>query len=110
MTRRCPDDATSVPSRERSRFTANGAILQRKRESGSAACLLNEQQCESCDPLAVVVACLGVDGLFCETHPDPDRSPSDGANMVPLAEIETLMRRLLAIRAAAIQPSEASRV
>ena len=27
---------------------------------------------------------VGVDGLFLETHPDPDSSPSDGPNMVPL--------------------------
>ena len=62
------------------------------------------------EPLARAAMALGVDGLFCETHPDPDRSPSDGANMVPLAEIESLMRRLLAIRAAAVEPSEATRV
>lgn len=65
---------------------------------------------EMVEPLAKAAMALGVDGLFCETHPDPDRSPSDGANMVPLGEVESFMRRVLAIRAAAISSSEASRV
>ena len=46
---------------------------------------------------------VGIDGLFTETHPDPDKSPSDGPNMIPLAAIEAMMRRLLAIREAAVQ-------
>ena len=50
------------------------------------------------EPLAKAAMALGVEGLFSETHPDPDRSPSDGANMLPLGEIEGVMRRLLAIR------------
>jgi 2-dehydro-3-deoxyphosphooctonate aldolase (KDO 8-P synthase) len=54
------------------------------------------------EPLARAAMAQGVDGLFSETHPDPDKSPSDGPNMIPLAEIESLMRRLLAIRDAAL--------
>jgi len=50
------------------------------------------------EPLAKAAMALGAEGLFCETHPEPDRSPSDGANMLPLSEIEGVMRRLLAIR------------
>lgn len=53
------------------------------------------------EPLARAAMAVGADGLFCETHPDPDRSPSDGANMIPLGDIEPMMRRLLAIRQAA---------
>jgi 2-dehydro-3-deoxyphosphooctonate aldolase (KDO 8-P synthase) len=45
------------------------------------------------------VAC-GCDGVFFETHPDPDKALSDGPNMVPLAELPALIRRLLNIRAA----------
>jgi 2-dehydro-3-deoxyphosphooctonate aldolase (KDO 8-P synthase) len=41
---------------------------------------------------------IGVDALFCETHPDPDRSPSDGPNMVPLNDFASLLRRLIEIR------------
>ena len=50
------------------------------------------------EPLARAALALGAEGLFCETHPDPERSPSDGPNMVPLAEMEGLLQRLLAIR------------
>jgi len=50
------------------------------------------------EPLAKAAMALGAEGLFCETHPEPDRSPSDGANMLPLGKIEGVMRRLLAIR------------
>jgi 2-dehydro-3-deoxyphosphooctonate aldolase (KDO 8-P synthase) len=50
------------------------------------------------EPLARAAMAVGIDGLFCETHPDPDNSPSDGPNMIPLAELEGVMRRLLAIR------------
>jgi 2-dehydro-3-deoxyphosphooctonate aldolase (KDO 8-P synthase) len=55
------------------------------------------------EPLARAAMALGIDGLFTETHPEPDKSPSDGPNMVPLGEIESVMRRLLLIRSAAIE-------
>jgi 2-dehydro-3-deoxyphosphooctonate aldolase (KDO 8-P synthase) len=50
------------------------------------------------EPLARAAIALGVDGLFCETHPNPDQSPSDGPNMVPLADFAPLLGRLLEIR------------
>ena len=49
-------------------------------------------------PLARAAVAVGVDGLFMETHPDPDRAPSDGPNMVPLARMEALLEQLLALR------------
>ncbi|CAD7694849.1 unnamed protein product [Ostreobium quekettii] len=53
---------------------------------------------EMVEPLAKAAAAMGVEALFLETHPDPDQSPSDGANMVPLSEIPQLLRRIVAIR------------
>jgi 2-dehydro-3-deoxyphosphooctonate aldolase (KDO 8-P synthase) len=50
------------------------------------------------EPLARAAVALGVDGLFFETHPNPDASPSDGPNMIPLDQFADLLRRLLAIR------------
>jgi len=35
----------------------------------------------------------GADGLFLETHPDPDHAPSDGPNMIPLAMLDELVMR-----------------
>jgi 2-dehydro-3-deoxyphosphooctonate aldolase (KDO 8-P synthase) len=52
-------------------------------------------------PLARAAVAAGVDGLFLEIHPDPDRALSDGPNSLPLADVEPLLRTLLAIRAAA---------
>ena len=50
------------------------------------------------EPLARAAVAVGADGLFFETHPAPDDSPSDGPNMVPLEEFAGLLRRLLEIR------------
>ena len=46
------------------------------------------------EPLARAAVAAGVDGLFLETHPDPDRSPSDGPNMVPLAALHAVLEKL----------------
>ncbi|MEK6248824.1 MAG: 3-deoxy-8-phosphooctulonate synthase, partial [Planctomycetales bacterium] len=53
---------------------------------------------ELVEPLARSAIAVGVDGLFFETHPDPDSSPSDGPNMVSLDEFEGLLTRLIKIR------------
>jgi len=50
------------------------------------------------EPLARAAVAIGTDGLFFETHPDPDHAKSDGPNMVPLDQFADLLRRLLAIR------------
>jgi 2-dehydro-3-deoxyphosphooctonate aldolase (KDO 8-P synthase) len=49
--------------------------------------------------LARAAVAVGVAGVFIETHPDPDRAPSDGPNMVPLRELEGLLRTLIAFDA-----------
>ena len=49
-------------------------------------------------PLARAAIAAGADGLFIETHPNPDEALSDGANMVPLSEMEGLLKGLLKIR------------
>ena len=52
------------------------------------------------EPLARAAVAIGADGLFFETHPDPDRSPSDGPNMIPLDQFAAVLRRLLRVRRA----------
>lgn len=42
---------------------------------------------------------VGVDGLFIETHPEPSKAKSDGANMLPLRQLPELLEHLSAIRA-----------
>ena len=58
-------------------------------------------------PLARAAMAVGVDGLFIETHPNPDQALSDGPNMVPLQRLEPLLEQLLAIRAAGTAQPEA---
>jgi len=46
-------------------------------------------------PLALAAVAAGADGLFMETHPDPDHAPSDGPNMMPLAQLDALVNQLV---------------
>jgi 2-dehydro-3-deoxyphosphooctonate aldolase (KDO 8-P synthase) len=48
-------------------------------------------------PLAKAALAAGADGLFLETHPDPDRAISDGPSMIPLADFEPLIAECLAV-------------
>ncbi len=50
------------------------------------------------EPLARAATAIGIDGLFFETHPEPDKSPSDGPNMVPLDQFPALVDRIVRIR------------
>lgn len=51
--------------------------------------------------LARAAVAVGIAGLFIETHQDPDSAPSDGPNMVPLRDFESLMQDLMALDAVA---------
>ena len=55
--------------------------------------------------LARAAIAAGADGLFIETHPDPDRALCDGPNSLPLADIKPFLITLLAIKKAVGQPS-----
>jgi 2-dehydro-3-deoxyphosphooctonate aldolase (KDO 8-P synthase) len=50
--------------------------------------------------LARCAVAAGADGVFIETHPDPDRALSDGPNMIALSEMPKLLAGLVKIRAA----------
>ena len=45
--------------------------------------------------LARAAVAVGIDALFMEIHPDPDRALSDGPNMVPVEHLERLLSELL---------------
>jgi len=47
--------------------------------------------------LARAAVAVGVAGVFIETHENPDKSPSDGPNMIPLGELESVLKTLKAI-------------
>jgi 2-dehydro-3-deoxyphosphooctonate aldolase (KDO 8-P synthase) len=47
--------------------------------------------------LARCALAAGADGIFLETHPQPDKALSDGPNMIPLAEMSALLKSLLKV-------------
>lgn len=47
--------------------------------------------------LAMAAIAAGANGIFLETHPDPDNAPSDGPNMLPLHELDGLLTRLVSL-------------
>jgi 2-dehydro-3-deoxyphosphooctonate aldolase (KDO 8-P synthase) len=51
-------------------------------------------------PLARAAVAAGIDALFLEVHPDPDRAPSDGPNMIPLEALPPLLQTLRRVREA----------
>ena len=53
-------------------------------------------QREFAPAMARAAVSLGIAGVFIETHEDPDRAPSDGPNMVPLADMPQLLDTLMA--------------
>jgi len=50
-------------------------------------------------PLAKAAVSIGIDGLFFETHPEPDRALSDGPNQIPLQDFSDLIENLLKLKA-----------
>ena len=54
-------------------------------------------------PLARAAAAVGIDGIFLETHPNPDKAMSDGPNSVPLDQLKLLLKSIKTINDAAKQ-------
>jgi 2-dehydro-3-deoxyphosphooctonate aldolase (KDO 8-P synthase) len=50
--------------------------------------------------LAKAAIATGAEGLFIETHPNPSLAKSDGANMLPLNQLQSLLEQLIKIRKA----------
>ncbi|PID75513.1 MAG: 3-deoxy-8-phosphooctulonate synthase [Deltaproteobacteria bacterium] len=58
-------------------------------------------QREFIEPLAKAATAIGIDGLFMEIHPNPDKALCDGPNSIPLDRVEFLLEKILRIREAA---------
>ena len=61
---------------------------------------------EMIDTIARAGIAAGADGLFIETHPEPYKAKSDGANMLPLNQLKAMLIRLLHIRKAVMSDFE----
>lgn len=55
---------------------------------------------ELIETIAKAAIAVGADGLFMETHPNPSQAKSDGANMLPLNQVESLLLKLKRVREA----------
>ena len=55
-------------------------------------------QREFIEPLTKAATAAGIDGLFMEIHPDPDKALCDGPNSIPLNEVEGLLEKIIRIR------------
>lgn len=58
---------------------------------------------ELIETIAKAGIAAGVDGIFLETHPEPSCAKSDGANMLPLHQLENLLEKLIRIRRAILE-------
>jgi 2-dehydro-3-deoxyphosphooctonate aldolase (KDO 8-P synthase) len=54
------------------------------------------------ETIAKAAIAVGADGIFIETHPNPSVAKSDGANMLPLDQLEGLLEKLLRVREAIV--------
>ena len=77
-------------------FDATHSVQQPGGQGGSSG-----GQREFVPVLARAAVAVGIAAVFMETHEDPDNAPSDGPNMVPINELEALLRRLMAFDAVA---------
>ncbi len=73
-------------------FDATHSVQQPSGRGGSSG-----GEREFAPVLARAALAVGVAALFIETHPDPDRAPSDGPNMIPLREMPALIAGLRAL-------------
>ncbi|MEL6866477.1 MAG: 3-deoxy-8-phosphooctulonate synthase [Bacteroidota bacterium] len=90
-------DFRSIP--EMKRFGADVVLdcthsLQRPNQQSG----VTGGQPELIETIAKAGVAVGVDGLFMETHPSPAQAKSDGANMLPLDQLEGMMKKLIRIR------------
>ncbi len=76
-------------------FDATHSVQQPGGRGGSSG-----GQREFVPVLARAAVAVGVDGLFMESHEDPDNAPSDGPNMVPLDEMPQILQKLIHIDSA----------
>lgn len=89
-------DMRSIPVLKRSGFPVIFDATHSVQQPGGGGDRTTGQR-EFAPVLARCALAAGADGLFIETHPDPDNAMSDGPNMIPLAEMEATLKALLRV-------------
>ncbi|MGD9495844.1 MAG: 3-deoxy-8-phosphooctulonate synthase [Armatimonadota bacterium] len=64
------------------------------------SCGASGGQRELAPVLARAAVAVGIDAVFMEVHPDPERAPCDGPNMLPMAQVRRVIEQLLAVHRA----------
>lgn len=89
-------DFRSVPVMQQTGFPVvvdcTHSVQQPNRRDG-----ISGGQPDMIETIARAAVAVGCDGLFIETHPEPAKALSDGANMLPLKALEPMLRRLVAL-------------
>jgi len=95
--------AAEIAVTERGTFFGYGDLVVdmrsfcRMRDACNAPVIFDGGAREFIPHLAMAAIAAGAQGIFIETHPDPDNAPSDGPNMLPLSELESLIDRLVGV-------------
>lgn len=92
-------DMRSIPVLKQSGFPVIFDATHSVQQPGAGGDRTTGQR-EFAPVLARCALTAGADGLFIETHPEPDKAMSDGPNMIPLAEMAGLLKGFLKVRAA----------
>lgn len=89
-------DMTSIPQMKQFGYPVIfDATHSVQKPGGKGSCSGGNSEYAPC--LARSALAAGADGLFVETHPNPDAALCDGPNMIPLAKMEDLIRQTLAV-------------
>jgi 2-dehydro-3-deoxyphosphooctonate aldolase (KDO 8-P synthase) len=92
-------DFRSVPIMQRTGFPVVVDITHSLQQPNQSSGVTGGQP-QMIETIAKAAVAVGTDGLFMETHPDPGKAKSDGANMLKLELVEELLLKLVKIRAA----------
>ena len=94
-------DFRSIPIMARETFCPVVFDITHSVQTPGGAGATSGGQREFAPTLGRAAVAVGVAAVFAETHPDPDRAPSDGPNMIPLGQFEAFLKDLMAIDAIA---------
>lgn len=89
-------DMRSLPTMRKSGFPVVLDVTHSVQLPGGAGNASGGQP-EFIEPLARAGVAAGLDGIFMEVHDHPEQALSDGSNALPLAQLEPLLERLLAV-------------
>src|SRR5574344_2157112 len=92
-------DFRSIPIMQKNNVPVVMDVTHRWQQPNQA-CGVSGGNPQMIETIAKAAVAVGADGIFMETHPDCAKAKSDGANMLPLDQVEFLLKKLVALRSA----------